>query len=388
VATPPRFVRVGAFGAALGLAYLAGVATGVVGTTSSGSRGGDILDEAAGRISSQAAHHVSRAELNRAAIQGMLSALGDRWSTYYDRAQFASFTRVLSGRYTGVGLWVRRARNGRLEVTSVQPGSAAASQHIAAGDELIAVDGHAVAGASVANVVGALRGPAGTSVAVVVRHGRMPEHIVLDRTALVEGDVAVDEATPGILHIRVMAFTHGVGAEIARVLGGVRSTPLAGVVLDLRDNPGGLLTEAVSTASDFLDAGPVVTYVRRGQPQHVLDATPDGNVTVPLAVLVNGATASAAEVVAGALQDRNRAVVIGSRTFGKGTVQEPSRFGDGSALELTVGHYVTPDGRSLDGVGIEPDIEVAPSAPAHAAEERAIDVLRGLAADSGAAGRG
>jgi carboxyl-terminal processing protease len=200
--------------------------------------------------------------------------------------------------------------------------------------------------------------------------------------------VAVDEVPGRILHIRDRAFTHGVGAEIARALAEARPTPLAGVVLDLRDNPGGLLTEAVATASDFLDGGPVVTYVRRGQPQHVLDATADGNVTVPLAVLVNGATASAAEVVAGALQDRNRAVIIGSRTFGKGTVQEPSRFVDGSALELTVGHYVTPDGRSLDGVGIEPDIEVAPSAPAHAAEQRAVDVLRGLAADSGAAGRG
>jgi carboxyl-terminal processing protease len=388
VATPRRVVRVGAIGAALALAYLTGVATGVVGTNTGQRDRSNVLDDAARRISNQAAHPVSRSELNRAAIQGMLSALGDRWSTYYDRTQFASFTRVLSGHYTGVGLWVRREPDGRVDVTSVQSNSAASRAHVAIGDELIAVDGASVAGTPIADVVSRLRGSAGTTVNIVLRHGHVPEHLTLTRTALVEGDVAVDSLAAGVLRIRVMAFTHGVGAEVRRALAQTHRPAVTGVVLDLRDNPGGLLSEAVTTASDFLDGGPVVTYVRRGQPARVIDATAGGNTTIPLAVLVNGATASAAEVVAGALQDRNRAVVIGSETFGKGTVQEPSRLVDGSALELTVGHYVTPSGRSLDGVGIEPDIEVAPNAPNGSDEQRAVDVLRGLSADSGAAGRG
>ena len=381
-------MRIGAFGAALSAAYLGGVVTGVVGSHAPASNQRGVLDQAAGRIGSQAAHSVSRSELDRAAIQGMLSALGDRWSTYYDRTQFASFSRVLAGRYTGIGLWVRREPDGRVAVTSVQPDSSAARAHVVAGDELIAVGGRSIAGSSVADVVSALRGPAGSAVAVVLRHGHVPEHLVLERTALVEGDVAVDEIAPGIVRVRVMAFTHGVAREVRTALAQSRRRHVTGVVLDLRDNPGGLLDEAVETASVFLDGGPVVTFVRRGQPARELDATRPGDTATPLAVLVNGATASAAEVVAAALQDRNRAVVVGSRTYGKGSVQEPSRLSDGSALELTVGHYVTPAGHSLDGIGIEPDIEVPPGAAPSAADSRAVEVLQGLLADSGSAGRG
>ena len=117
-------------------------------------------------------------------------------------------------------------------------------------------------------------------------------------------------------------------------------------------------------------------------------ATRKLSTAVPLVVLINGGTASAAEVVAGALQDRGRAVLVGSRSFGKGSVQEPSKLPDGSGVELTVGHYVTPSGRSLDGVGIDPDIEVAFGSGPTVADSRAIEVLHGLAADSGAAGRG
>jgi carboxyl-terminal processing protease len=156
-----------------------------------------------------------------------------------------------------------------------------------------------------------------------------------------------------------------------------------GVVLDLRDNPGGLLDEAVAVASVFLDGGPVVSYERRDAKPRTLDAFEGGDTTTPLVVLVNPSTASAAEVVAGALQDRNRAVVVGTRTYGKGSVQEPSTLSDGSAIELTVGRYLTPSGRSLDGVGIEPDVIVPPGAAPEIAERRAIDVLTGLVAALG-----
>jgi carboxyl-terminal processing protease len=143
----------------------------------------------------------------------------------------------------------------------------------------------------------------------------------------------------------------------------------------------------VSTASAFLDGGPVVTYVRRDD-KRVMNASGDGDSRTPLVVLINGGTASAAEVVAGALHDRKRAVVVGSRSFGKGAVQEPSRLPDGSAVEQTVGHYELPAGRSLDGVGIDPDIDVPFGAAPTVAEDKAIDVLRYLLADSGASGRG
>jgi carboxyl-terminal processing protease len=163
---------------------------------------------------------------------------------------------------------------------------------------------------------------------------------------------------------------------------------LRGVVLDLRGNPGGLFDEAVATASAFLDGGPVVSYEQRGRSRQVVDATTGGVVGLPLVVLVDGGTASAAEIVAGALQDRGRAVLIGSRTFGKGSVQAPSQLSDGSALELTVGHYLTPSGRSLDGVGIVPDLEMPHATAANTVVERAVEVLSGLTADAGSSGRG
>jgi carboxyl-terminal processing protease len=161
-----------------------------------------------------------------------------------------------------------------------------------------------------------------------------------------------------------------------------------GVVLDLRGDPGGLLGEAVAVASAFLADGPVVSFEQRDRPTTRFGVVEAGNATVPLVVLVDGGTASAAEVVAGALQDRDRAVIVGARTFGKGSVQEPSVLSDGSAIELTVGHYLTPDGRSIDGVGIEPDVLVDPAAGAAAAEQRALTVLAGLRASVGTTGQG
>jgi carboxyl-terminal processing protease len=153
-----------------------------------------------------------------------------------------------------------------------------------------------------------------------------------------------------------------------------------GVVLDLRGNPGGLLDEAVEVASVFLDGGPVVSYEQRNAPDHVLNAVGDGDTTTPLVVLVDGGTASAAEVVAAALQDRNRAVVVGSRTYGKGSVQEPIELPDGSAIEFTIGRYLTPTGRVIDGRGIEPDVLIDVASEPEIAEQRALEVLRGLTA--------
>jgi len=159
-------------------------------------------------------------------------------------------------------------------------------------------------------------------------------------------------------------------------------------VLDLRGNPGGLLDEAVEAASAFLDGGPVVSYQRRGQPAQVLRAARGGDTVTPVAVLVDGGTASAAEVMAGALQDRGRAVVVGTRTFGKGSVQQPIHLPGGSVAQMTVARYWTPSGRSLDGVGLEPDIEVPPGSAPSVAQQRAIEVLSGLLADAGTGGRG
>lgn len=170
--------------------------------------------------------------------------------------------------------------------------------------------------------------------------------------------------------IKVAAFTKGSGELVRAAV--AESATGARIVLDLRGNSGGLVAEAVTAASAFLDGGLVATYDVRGE-QRALHAEPGGDTTRPLVALVDGGTMSAAELLTGALQDRGRAVVVGSRTFGKGSVQMPSRLPDGSVAELTVGHYRTPFGRTVDGSGISPDLEVE-----EGVLERAEKVLSGL----------
>ncbi len=170
--------------------------------------------------------------------------------------------------------------------------------------------------------------------------------------------------------VKVVSFTKGTGEQVRRA---VRDAPRGdGILLDLRANSGGLVAEAVTASGAFLDGGLVATYDVHGA-QRALTAAPGGDTARPLAVLVDGGTMSAAELLTGALQDRGRAVVVGSRTFGKGSVQLPSELPDGSVAELTVGHYSTPAGRAVDGAGITPDLAAGGDA-----EQRARTVLSGL----------
>jgi carboxyl-terminal processing protease len=347
-----------------------------------------VLDEAASRIMADAARPVSRQQLDQAAVEGMLKALGDRWSAYYTQADFSSFQAGLDGRYSGVGVWLRSAQDGQVYVASVQPGSPAAAAGLLAGDRVVAVDGSVVASQSLASVAAALRGKVGSTVPVEVMRDGETLRVVVTRGALASDDVVVTRLKGGVEVVRIAAFTRGVGSAVRKAIASSDQGPTTGVVLDLRANPGGLLTEAVEVASAFLDGGAVVSYEKRGEPVHHLDAVAGGNTSVPLVVLVDDGTASAAEVVAGALQDRNRAVIVGSRTYGKGSIQEPAQLSDGSALELTVGRYLTPSGRSLDGVGIDPDVLVSAKAGSATAEQRALEVLRGLVAASDGAARG
>jgi carboxyl-terminal processing protease len=380
-------LRIAAISAAVVTAYAAGAATMAL-TGHPAPRRGSVIDEAEQRIASQSVRPVSSADLERAAVEGMLSALDDRWSAYYAPSDFTRFEQVLSGSYSGVGVWVHRGHDGTLRILSVQADSPAAHAGLRPRDILVRVADEQVEGRSVADVVGRLRGDVGTSVTVQIRRGATVLTMRLQRGAVSDDDVSATMVTPTVERLRVAAFTRGVGRWVRGQVAKARAHHLTGLILDLRDDPGGLMDEAVETASAFLDGGPVVAYDQRGSPPRVLNALGRGDTGIPLVVLVDGGTASAAEIVAAALQDRGRAVLLGSRTFGKGSVQAPTRLSDGSALELTVGHYLTPAGRSLDGVGVEPDVVVPARAPAAVFQERAMEVLSGLTADAGSSGRG
>ncbi|WP_078957701.1 S41 family peptidase [Streptomyces glaucescens] len=309
------------------------------------------------------------------AAERAVSRSSDRWDAVYSPGEYEEFEEALDGAYTGVGLWARRERSGRIEVTQVAPGSPAADAGIRAGDRLRSVDGRPVDGRPVTEVVSLLRGdatdaPAGTPVRLGVERGTRAWSLTLRRARLSTDSVSVRTLPDGDTLIKVGAFTKGSGDTVRDA---VRRAPRDdGIVLDLRGNPGGLVTEAVTTASAFLDGGLVATYDVEGE-QRALHAEPGGDTARPLVALVDGGTMSAAELLTGALQDRGRAVVVGSRTFGKGSVQMPSRLPDGSVAELTVGHYRTPSGRGVDGRGITPDLEAGEDAL-----RRAETVLEGL----------
>ncbi|MFD7444172.1 S41 family peptidase [Streptomyces sp. NPDC059909] len=312
------------------------------------------------------------------AAEEVVSRSGDRWGAVYDKGEYEEFQQALDGAYTGVGLWARRGADGRVEVARVQRGGPAERAGIRTGDEIRTIDGQSIDGRPVSQVVALLRGDAasgageavGSSVVLGLQRGAHTWTETLRRARLNTEAVTVEQLDGPAVMIKVAAFTKGTGERVREA---VRDAPAgAGVLLDLRGNSGGLVSEAVTAASAFLDGGLVATYDVHGE-QKALYAAPGGDTERPVVALVDGGTMSAAELVAGALQDRGRAVTVGSRTFGKGSVQMPERLPDGSVAELTVGHYRTPAGRDLDGKGITPDLAVS-----ERAEERAQTVLSGL----------
>ncbi|MFC5151240.1 S41 family peptidase [Streptomyces amakusaensis] len=308
------------------------------------------------------------------AAEEVVSRSGDRWGAVYDKGEYETFRQALDGEYTGVGLVARRDGDGLVEIAGVRAGGPAGRAGIRAGDRLRTIDGERVDRRPVTEVVGLLRGRDRTHVALGLERAGRSWTQSLTRTKLSTESVTVRRLDGGAVLIRVAAFTRGTGGLVREA---VRRAPEgAGVLLDLRGNSGGLLHEAVDAASVFLDGGLIATYDVRGK-QRALYAEPGGDTARPVVALVDGGTMSAAELVTGALKDRGRAVTVGARTFGKGSVQMPSRLPDGSVAELTVGHYRTPAGHDVDGEGITPDVPAA-----EGAEKRAVAVLDGLGAAS------
>ncbi|MER6916601.1 S41 family peptidase [Streptomyces sp. NPDC000594] len=321
-------------------------------------------------VARAAAEAVADGKSGTEAAQDVVRRGGDHWGAVYDEDEYEEFRQALDGRYTGVGLSPRRSGDGAVEVARVQPGGPADRAGIRPGDRLREIDGRAVDRRPVTEVVALLRGDRSTRVDLALERAGRGWTRSLTRATLSTESVTVRRLDRGAVLIRVAAFTTGSGERVREA---VRRAPAgAGIVLDLRGNSGGLVHEAVAAASVFLDGGLVATYDVRGA-ERSLYAEPGGDTERPLAVLVDGGTMSAAELLTGGLQDRGRAVTVGTRTFGKGSVQMPSRLPDGSVAELTVGHYRTPAGRGVDGTGITPDLPAAEDA-----EERARAVLDGL----------
>ncbi|MDE2257013.1 MAG: S41 family peptidase [Xanthomonadaceae bacterium] len=301
--------------------------------------------------------------LMQSAIRGMLAGL-DPHSEYLDQTGMQALNEDTSGSYDGLGIEVVTL-NGALRVIAPIDDTPAARAGIKPGDIIVRIDGTAITSENANQAVDLLRGKAGTKVKLAVLHegASVPEDYTLTREAIRVASVRVREIEPGYIYIRIVQFQEDTGNELRNKLGKLlaKEHPLRGAVLDLRSNPGGLLTSAVEISDDFLDSGVIVTTRGRlKQADLSFSATPgdllDG---APLVVLVDNGTASAAEIVTGALKDNHRALIMGRRTFGKGSVQTVLPLDDTHAVKLTTARYYTPNGTSIQAAGITPDIELA-----------------------------
>lgn len=308
---------------------------------------------------------VDNKKLIEAALAGMMTAL-DPHSNYLPPAGFDDLQERTSGAYSGVGLTIS-TEGGLVKVISPMDGSPAARAGVQAGDAISAIDGQNAAGLTVSEVSDKLRGAAGTSVNVTfLRDGEEPREVVLTRevikiesaTGRVEGDFG---------YLRISTFNENTGRELAAAIARIKTEKpdVKGYVLDLRNNGGGLLTAAIDVSDAFMERGEIVSQRGRTAEQIERYAAKPGDLTggLPIVVLINYGSASASEIVAGALKDQERATIVGLTSFGKGSVQTviPMNQGRDGALSITTARYYTPSGASIQKIGITPDLEVARS---------------------------
>jgi carboxyl-terminal processing protease len=325
---------------------------------------GRLYDEAMGILERDYYRPLDPNALLDSSLDAAVRSLDDRFSNYFSPKQYAEFTEHTDGAFTGVGMTVRQAPAG-LKVISVFAGTPARRGGVRAGDVIVAVDGHAIAGRSSEQSTTAIKGPEGTKVALTLRRDGRRRTVTLERERVEVPVVRSDMKRAGgqpVAYVRLASFTSGAHGEVGQAVRRLLGRGAKGVILDLRDNGGGLLDEAVLISSIFLPDGKVVSTRGRARPEHVYTATGGAiDTKIPVVVLVNRETASASEIVTGALQDRHRATVVGTRTFGKGVFQEVERLSNGGALDITVGEYFLPSGRNLGGGGVKPGSGITPN---------------------------
>lgn len=345
-----------------------------------------ILEEARRKVLENYVDPVPDKDLLTGALRGLIEATGDRYSLYLTPEEYRSYLRHFEGSFAGIGIQVELKDD---YITVVRPlrGTPGEKAGLRTGDRIMAVDGRDVSRMSIDEVVDLIRGPAGTRVRLTISRWPYREQFDVDveraRIEVPQMEGTMLSWAPGVGYIRIEEFNTGIAGRVAETLGALRRQGMRALILDLRQNPGGLLGEAVDVASLFVPRGPVAYVVSRDGRKETLYAkgSPLG---LPLAVLVDGGSASASEIVAGAIKDRSAGTLVGTRTFGKGSVQSFIDLQGGSALKLTTARYLTAGGHMIHGRGIEPDVLVPmPEGQAIARDggrdpqvEKAVEVLR------------
>src|SRR5262252_10018905 len=322
----------------------------------------DLFGEVFERVRADYVEEVSDEQLIESAINGMLSSL-DPHSSYMNAKNFRDMQVQVRGEFGGLGIEVTM-ENGLVKVVSPIDDTPAAKAGLKPGDFITHLDGEAVLGLSLNEAVERMRGPVNSDLKLTVRReGKDPFDVMLKRAVIKIQSVKSHLEGSDIGYIRITSFNEQTDSGLQNAMKALKNqagTKLAGIVLDLRNNPGGLLDQAIAVSDDFLEQGEIVsTRGRHAEGGARYNAHP-GDITgsLPMVVLINGGSASASEIVAGALQDHHRAVLLGTRSFGKGSVQTIIQLPGHGAMRLTTARYYTPSGRSIQARGIDPDIVV------------------------------
>ncbi len=327
-----------------------------------------VLTDVIGLIQKDYVEETKSKDLIQGAIKGMLETL-DPHSAFMPPNMYKEMQEDTKGRFDGLGIEIA-IKDGILTVVSPIEGTPASKAGVLAGDQIIKIDGESTKNFTLLDSVKRLRGPRGTKVTItLMREGfQKPRDFTLVRDVIPVRSVRYELLEKTYGYIRISQFHEKTDVDFDKAMKALEEEgkgALKGLVLDLRNNPGGLLDQAVKIADRFIDSGIIVSIDgRREEAKQKWPAHPDGTgLRYPLVVLVNGGSASGAEIVAGAIQDHGRGILVGTQTFGKGSVQTIIPLKDGSALKLTTARYYTPNGRSIQAKGIAPDILVKPSRP-------------------------
>lgn len=330
------------------------------------------VDQAIETIVESGAKQFDRETLERAAIEGALKATGDEWANYFPKSALEILENESSNSFTGIGVWLAKSRGGAVQITSIQEDSPAALSGLLVGDQVLEVNGTDVRGASLTSVIGLIRGSIGKKIELLVSRDGKKILASLSAERVSIRTVEASQISSQVAYLEIASFATGTAQDVKNSLAKLKYDD--GVIIDLRNNPGGVIEEAVNVAELFIGSGVIVSYQVNGF-ERLFKANNPSPIKVPVILMINRNTASSAEILAGAFQDRNRGVVVGERSYGKGSVQEFVTLEDGSRIELTVALYVTPSGRVVEEVGITPDLSVSPNE----ISIKALQVLGGLA---------
>ena len=317
----------------------------------------DVLADVYADVRAEALKLPDDAVLAEGAAEGLLAALGDPYAAYYAHDDFARLNEILEGSFSGVGLFLEEAAQGVLQVIRVIENGPAARAGVQVGERIVSVDGKPVAGLSPEEIIGQVRGPEGTAVRVGFDGGpggAREVKLVRQKIDLPVIDARMLDAATG--YVQLIEFPQDAGERVRKAVTDLIAQGARGIVFDLRGNPGGLLREAVTVASVFVNSGPIVSVKERSGPTETFPAIGDAFAEIPLVVLIDKGTASAAEIVAAAVKDTGRGRLVGTTTFGKGTVQVVRPLPNGGGLKFTTAEYLTASGASIEGKGVPADV--------------------------------